>query len=263
MPSTQQVVIHAGHPALILLVLLAAAAIMVIVAIASKKRRQALEQLAAGKGMRFSKHDLFNLPNKYGQTKLCGTGDAQKAKNLIFGDVEGGQIRFFDYRYSTGSGKNRTTHRFGACAVSTNLHFTPLVVRPENVLDKLAGWFGFEDVDLDQGEFNRKFHVGCKDKKYAYDVLSQRVMQFFLDRPGISMEMCWNFCLFYYSGTLSVDKVGPLIDAVSSFAGLLPNYFKTDRAMSAPVASPAPGEKDGKPKRAFDGIEPQPRRRRY
>lgn len=240
-------------------------AVMVFSIIATYKRRQALRALARAKGLRFYESDPFGLPNRYGDTRLCGEGHSKKASNVIAGDFAGGNVCYFDYKYTTGSGKNSQTHQKSACALHTGYYFTRMLVRPENILDKVAGFFGFDDVDLDQAEFNRKFYVGCSDKKYAYDILTQRVMQFFLDRPGITLEMGWDYLLFHYDGTIEVAGVAALIDGAEVFMSLVPNYVKKDRQLPGAGGAASSASTPDLPEPlsdTFGGIEPKPRRRR-
>ena len=239
--------------------------VIVFSIIATYKRRQALRALARAKGLRLYERDPFGLPTLYGDTHLCGEGHSKKASNVIAGDFAGGSVRYFDYKYTTGSGKNSHTYHKSACAFHTGYYFTRIEVRPENVLDKVAGFFGFDDVDLDHAEFNRKFYVGCSDKKYAYDILTQRVMQFFLDRPGITLEMGWDYLLFHYDGTIKVAGVAALIDGAEAFMALVPNYLKKDRQAPG-TGRPTPGastpDVPGTLSDTFGGIAPRPRRKR-
>ncbi len=258
-----------GNGWFVILFILFVAAISIVAGIAALRRRKELAELARRKGLLYSHYDGFNLPNLYGETNLCGQGRSKKASNLIYGRVADGELRYFDYRYTVGSGKNSHTYYKSACAVQTGYRFAPMLIRPEHMFDKVAGFFGFEDIDLDLGEFNRKFFVRCADKKFAYDVLSQRAMQFLLDRGGVSLEMRWNYCILYFNGTLKVDKVERLIDDAVDFIALLPNYLREERGFPASSAG-APSQstvgrsapaKEDEPF-ALDGIEPKRRRKR-
>jgi hypothetical protein len=261
-------IMRADNAFVVVLFILIIAAIAIIAAISALKRRRELAELARRKGFLYSPRDVFGLPNAYEQTHLCSQGHSKKASNLIYGTVGESEVRYFDYRYTVGSGKNSHTYYKSAFAVQTPYRFTPMLVRPEGVFDKVAGFFGFDDIDLDLGEFNRKFFVRSEDKKFAYDVLSQRAMQFFLERGAISMEMRWNYCIFYYNGTLKPAMVERLMDDALEFMKLLPHYLTEERrfpaasrgATAAPSAPPKAARRGGSLE--FDGIEPKHRRRR-
>jgi len=64
------------------------------------------------------------------------------------------------------------------------------LIRPEGVWDKLAAAFGFDDIDFESAEFSRKFLVKAGDKRFAYDVLHPRMMEFLLAEapPMIDIE---------------------------------------------------------------------------
>ncbi len=257
--------LRAENGFVVVLFILAVAVIAIFAAISALKRRKELAELARRKGLLFSPSDCFGLPNLYGQTHLCSQGHSKRARNLIYGAVGDSEVRYFDYKYTVGSGKNSHTYYKSAFAIQTLYRFAPMLVRPEGVFDKVAGFFGFDDIDLDLGEFNRKFFVRSEDKKFAYDILAQRAMQFFLDRGAISMEMRWNYCIFYYNGTLKPALVECLMDDGLKFMNLLPNYLKEERrfpAASTETQMRRSADKESAPL-AFDGIEPKQRRRRF
>ncbi len=256
---------NARFPLFLILVLAAVGGAAIVGLIMAHKRQQALRELAVSKGMKFARHDPFQLPNVFGQTKLCSVGRSRKARNVIFGPCSEGDLRYFDYKYTIRSGKHSHTYRFGACGVQTDCHFKPMIVRREGLFDKVAGFFGFDDVDLDHGEFNRRFYVHCEDKKFAYDVLTQRAMQFFLDRRWLSMEIRWNYILFYRQGTPKVHDVSRLLDDAQTFVKMLPDYFKDDRAMRQQRGPDSRRHQVPSSRREgvrFEGIEPERREKR-
>ena len=55
-----------------------------------------------------------------------------------------------------------------------------LLIRPEGLFDKIKGAFGFDDIDFESEEFSRRFHVKSSDRRFAYDVLHPRMMEFLL-----------------------------------------------------------------------------------
>jgi hypothetical protein len=65
-----------------------------------------------------------------------------------------------------------------------------LLIRREGIFDKIAGVLGFDDIDFESSEFSRKFCVKSGDKRFAYDVIDPRMMEFLLasDPPTIDIE---------------------------------------------------------------------------
>ena len=98
-----------------------------------------------------------------------------------------------DFSYRTGGGRNRTTHRFSYLLVRLPGVTRPLpetVVRPEGFMDSISGLFGFDDIDFESVEFSDAFHVAGDDKRFAYDLMDPRMMQFLLDTrpPRVEIE---------------------------------------------------------------------------
>lgn len=59
---------------------------------------------------------------------LFERGDSRTISHVVSGTHEGLPVRFFLYTYSTGSGKNRSTHHFTVAEVTFNGHVPPVLV---------------------------------------------------------------------------------------------------------------------------------------
>jgi hypothetical protein len=154
---------------------------------AGKKRQEALFQLAQSIGLEYSIEDPFNLPVRLGTINAFSRGDSQKAANVLYGTYGSREVGAFDYQYSTGSGKDRSTHHFSACVHSLECAFPRLMIRPEGFFDKVADVLGFEDIDFESDEFSRKFRVTSDNRKFAYDVCYPQMMEWLLATRGWHM----------------------------------------------------------------------------
>ena len=70
-------------------------------------------------------------------------------------------------------------------------------------MDKIAGALGFHDINFESSEFSRKFHIKCADKKFAYDVIHPRMMEFLLaaaQRGDIEPVMIYGGCCLMTDG---------------------------------------------------------------
>jgi len=217
------------------------------------KRLEALRAVARRLKLHYNADDVNRIPETYAASDLCGHGHSKQASHVIWGDIGAGKVCYFDYRYTVGSGRSQSTHYYSACAFHGPCFWRKLFIRPESFRDRAAGFFGSEDINLDNAEFNREFFVKSEDKKFAYDVLPQRAMEFFLARSGLAMEMQADYMLFYRSGTLSPEAVESLIVDSAAFFDLVPNYLREDmgeRPLSAPASvhgQVAPGSADDLP----------------
>ena len=169
---------------------------------AAEKRRQALWSLATELGLDFnpgkespeSEHSLFGCFKK---------GHSNRAMNTMRGDLElFGRpcpclLGDFEYKVTRQSGKSRstTTYRFSYAMFRVPWEVPQFAIRREHVLDKLAGALGFDDIDFESEEFSRRFHVKCADKKFAYDVIHPRMMEFLLASPHAPIELVGSWCI--------------------------------------------------------------------
>ena len=156
--------------------------------LAEKKRREEVAAFAAAHGFRFDPGPDSSHDDEYAHFEIFCRGHSRVAKNMFRGDLEidgrsygldGGDFR---YKVTSGSGKNRSTRTYTFSYLILHLPFDcpDLLIRSEGMFDKIAGVFGFEDIDFESEEFSRRFHVKSPDKRFAYDVCHPRMMEFLL-----------------------------------------------------------------------------------
>jgi hypothetical protein len=191
------------QPALFVTLLVCGLILMGIIAylswLAAKKRREALAALAQDLGWRFHPDRDSYHDDEYSHFEIFRKGHSRYAFNTLLGKVEIDGRDFpakagdFRYKVTSGSGKNRrtTTHTFSYLIFHLPFRDTPdLLIRPEGIFDKLAGVFGFDDIDFESEEFSRRFHVKSSDRRFAYDVIHPRMMEYLLGvrAPLIDIE---------------------------------------------------------------------------
>ncbi len=163
--------------------------------LAAKKRREELQALAQSLGWRFSPNRDSSHDDEYAHFEIFRRGHSRVAFNTLYGrlEIDGrdfrGKAGDFRYRVTSGSGKSRSTSTYTFSYLILHLPFgrTPdLLIRPEGIFDKIAGAFGFDDIDFESEEFSRRFHVKSSDRRFAYDVVHPRMMEYLL---GVSAPM--------------------------------------------------------------------------
>jgi hypothetical protein len=202
------------------------------------KRREELGALAAKLAWSFDSGHDSGHDDQYGQFGVFQRGHSRYAYNTLRGNLEiGGQAwpaRMGDYTYkvTSGSGKNRrtTTYRFSYLILHLPYGKTPsLTIRREGVFDKLAGAFGFDDIDFESEEFSRMFHVKSGDKRFAYEVIHTRMMEFMLSSgpPEIEIEHC-ACCMNDGGSTWSPEEFGHRVEWAKAFFELWPRHVTAD-----------------------------------
>jgi len=205
--------------------LVVAAAIVYYSYWAKKKRRQELAQMAAQLGLAYSPQDTFNLLSL--PFALFRMGDGRGTENVLWGQWQDIQLQQFDYWYyeeSSDSKGNRskTYYRF-SCVVS-ELPFTSpeLSISRENLFTRLADHLGFEDIGFESEEFNRKFQIKSKDRKFATDVVDARMIQWLLStQNGWSYELSGPYLLCHHK-RLRPMELTPLLGTMKEFRDHIP-----------------------------------------
>jgi hypothetical protein len=192
-----------------------------------RKRRAALQQLAQDLGWRYDGATDSSLHSRYAHP-LFNRGHSRKGYHLIRGVYEVGDLRLDavmgDYRYTTGSGKNQTTHRQSIILLSLPYQPVPgLDIRREWLGDKLMSALGFDDIDFESEEFSRKFYVSSTDKQFAYAVIHPRMIEFLLQTTPPRLELRNGVCLLYEQGShWSADEFRKQLAWAHQFLDLWP-----------------------------------------
>lgn len=235
-------------PEALLVVLFFALVIALIIAfsIAEKKRRERLVAFAAENGYEYFPHgdptgaeppgcSFAAFGSARGQWfrrfegfSPFGVGHSQSASNLFVKRENPRTWYFFDYRYTTGSGKHQTTHSFWIAATEFPSMFPSLVVRTEGFFDKIGAFIGFRDIEFESHEFNERFHVSGSDEKFAYAVVHPQMMEFLLSGPRIDWQMGGPYLLVAGNGRLDVEVIAPTRAMMEAFLEHVPDYVWKD-----------------------------------
>jgi len=199
----------------------------------SAQRKKELATWANSVGLTFSPRPDRSYDNRYPEFGCLHRGHSRYAYNIASGAWKDRWLEAFDYRYVTGHGKNRSTHTFSAIVIRTDLPLKPLHIRSENAFDKFTEFFGVDDIDFESHQFSREFYVKSPDKKWAYDVLHQRTMEFLLSQPKYSIEfdtqsiICWRNRRF--NSQMRSDAIG----VVEGILDRLPEYLVREQTKGA------------------------------
>jgi hypothetical protein len=154
---------------------------------ASAKRRQDLRRWSQRRGLVYYPGKDRSFDNRYTFFNCLRQGHSRYAENIITGPWNGQEVTCFDYHYTTGSGKNQSHHSFSGAILRSPIPLRPLTIRKEGVFDKIGEFFGADDIDFESAEFSRTFYVKSPDKKWAYDVIHQRMMEYLLAGPRYNL----------------------------------------------------------------------------
>ena len=215
---------------------------------AEQKRLAAFRELADELGLEFSESRDPGHDERFARFALFRRGRSRVAYNTLTGSVEVGghdlRVRMGDFRYKVdrGSGKNRRTE---TVRLSYLIAWNPLgscpetIVRREGIMDRMAGLLGFDDIDFESIEFSKAFHVSSDDKRFAYDLIDPRMMEYLMASAPPAFELDGGLvCLSTGKGRWEVSEFRARLDWIGGFLDRWPRHL-------ADSMSPAdPGEGD-------------------
>lgn len=190
----------------------------------SSARRKKLTAWAASRGLRFDPRADGSFDDRYSAFKCLSIGHSRSARNVAEGTHDGRAIVAFDYRYVIGHGKHRQVHNLSAIVLSSAIPLRPLQIRSENVFDKVGEFFGANDIDFESAEFSRAFHVKSPDKRWAYDVLHQRTIEFLLSMPQFSIQFGGQEMIVWRNRRFRPEVFDQAIAVAEGILDRLPGY---------------------------------------
>ena len=192
------------------LIVLVVAAVFVYRSLAGAKRRKTLAAWAKSKALSFNPARTCDMDSSFPDFKCLHPGSHRFASNIITGQLGEREIIAFDYHTegketvpNTGAHESNSRGRhFSVMIVNASLPLKPLFIRPEVFFDRIAEFFGADDIDFESAEFSRKFFVKSPDKKWASDVIHPQMMKHLLEAPKFGVQfadqwiIAWRLHLF-------------------------------------------------------------------
>lgn len=194
-----------------LLILVVAGVALVKHARANKKRREAYRAVAEGMGWSYTERDPA-LIGPYLQLPLFSTGNAHPAENVLRGDFGSRPTAVFEFAYTSGSGKNRSTlrqtivHMQGPTAELPEFELRPQV----KFVDALIKAFGYQDIEIaERPEFTRRFVLRGPDEPAIRARFTERIIDAFEEIPGVCVQAFGSHLFLYRMGQVVMPDALP------------------------------------------------------
>jgi len=196
-----------------------------------QQRKKELAAFASRHGFVYTPHSPPGLL-AYG-FPLFHKGDGRGAENGVVGTWKDMSFKAADYWYyteSTDSKGNRSKNysRFSVATMEIAAWLPDIDIHRENVLTLLGDKLGMKDIDFESEEFNRAYQVKAKDRKFAFELVDARMMQWLLScdrRFGFEVH---GKAVLIYSKRLKPDQMLPLIATLKEFKERVPRLVWTN-----------------------------------
>jgi hypothetical protein len=104
-----------------------------------------------------------------------------------------------------------------------------LLIRREGIFDRIASVFGSNDIDFESSEFSKKYYVKCESRKFAYDIVNQRMIEFLLEtKPGVIDLEYGRLSLTDGHSKWSAERFGQSLGWSLKFLDLWPGFVVED-----------------------------------
>ncbi len=205
---------------------------------AAERHRRELSCFAVDHQLQFNP-DARTAHDRYAGYSPFGQGSSRRSSNLIQGRWNQIDWEMFDYQYTTGSGKNRTTHRVGVVAAlitggAGRVVFPRLDMRAEGLFDQLVSLAGF-DINFESEQFSRRYHVRCEDRKFAYDLIHPHMIEYLMSAVAPRhWQLAGDRIVLTRNGRYSIAELGETMELVRGFVARIPGFVRQDRVIFEP-----------------------------
>jgi hypothetical protein len=210
-----------------------AVAFVAVVLVALYRKKKARERMrimqgaAAQLGWTFAPEAPWNFIAGLDRFALFNTGHSKQIKNMMYGEASGIKAAVFDYIYTTGSGKNSSTHYQSVVYLEpANLRVPFFSLRPENFLHKIITVFGYQDIDFGQRpEFSRSYILRGQDEPAIRQAFNDRLLSFYESYGGTCTDAGGNQLMLFRAGyRFEPHEIQSYIALALNLLSLLPRY---------------------------------------
>ena len=180
-----------------------------------KKRTEKMRAAADSLGLTFEAEQAHEMIQALAHFPLFQAGHSKRVRNVIAGSEGGVDFKLFDYRYTTGHGKNSHTWIQTVLLMrSSRLTLPPFTLRPENIFHKIGSAFGYQDIDFDSHPtFSKKYLLRGEIEPEIRNVFAPHVLDYFEQNHNLTVEGVQGELLFYKGmRRLKPEELRPLID---------------------------------------------------
>jgi hypothetical protein len=201
----------------------------IVGAVAERRRRTELEALAGRLGFSFRPGAWGDAGEFAGYTPF-DTGRSRRVSNRVEGTRGGVRWEVFDYRYTTGSGKNSRTHRWGVVVARVPLSLPRALLRPEGFLDSVASLAGFDDINFESEAFSRRYHVSGSDRQRIDGLIDARMMEYLLSLPAVHWQLGPGLVIHARQGRFTTGEMEQRMGMIDGFLWRIPEHVRADMA---------------------------------
>jgi len=191
-----------------------------------KKERIAFaERLAAQHGFNVDTSTKGPPPQQF---DLFGMGSSQQVSFQFW--RHGEQDSVFQYRFTTGSGKNRTVHLRTVALVELPFLAPHTKIGPEGFWSGIGRMVGMRDIEVESAQFNEQYRVTGDDERFAVALLDHQMLAWLLSsqsgQGSIKFEL-WGPWLLCVSDRIDMNRMFGFLDWAQGVREHMPTVLRS------------------------------------
>lgn len=214
------------------------------------KRRAELLAFAQQAGLQFFPDRDSSIASRFGHFSAFTQGSNRYGYNTLRGHLDAAcgklELTAGDFHYQTESrdskGRRQVhNHYFSYLVLHPPFVMLPrMSMRRETLIDRISGAIGFDDIDFENDAFSRKFHVKSDNRKFCYDLLDPRMIEWIMTTEPPNLYIAGGQFMVTWKGIWKVVEFSSNIEWLRTLVSKIPNHL-IDRLQSAtPPAIPPP-----------------------
>jgi hypothetical protein len=184
-------------------------------------RRRALAALARKLQLNFSAKVDFEAPKRWAFISWMNRGTVPTTYNSFHGYYQNCLVTFFDYSFSAG----KVRYYWSVYILELKSNFPDLLISRETMESRIAEALGQDHVTFESAEFSHKFRVRCPDKKFAFEICHQKMMEFLLANQDLTIEIKGGTIALLFEIWLKPEEVERNLTRLIELRNLLPSYL--------------------------------------
>ena len=205
------------------------------------QNRRRLKAWATATGWQYS--ERYDQWTTISSSHPFGQGRDHRACDVVQGSFEAHPAVAFDYRWTTGNGKNRQVHHAHVVALRLPAYLPTIQVTPEGLGTVLSHLVGGQDMQFESDDFNRAYRVTAGDLRTATDVINPRLMERLLrtDARGVSWRIEGVWILSWQAGGWDLGSLATRLGVLAAVVRSIPRHVWQDHGYD-PLTESTPGE---------------------
>ncbi|GAB2980262.1 hypothetical protein [Actinotalea caeni] len=190
-----------------------------------KKAREAARAFAQARGWTFTP-DAPQLSQRW-RSEPFGRGHSRRSSNAVAGTFHGRHVVSFEYQYTVGSGKNRSTYFYHVVALSLPAALPWLQLTRDGAGAAVAKFFGGQDIRFESKSFNDAWRVRGPEGQYPYDFIHPRMMDRLMapDALGKSITVEGSDIFVWVSGRQVLEAIDVYANLLYGIYDLVPRHL--------------------------------------